>query len=102
LLDYRHSQRKGGQAQSSALMQMLDKRTALSGGAVDRQLQPVLQGEARVTFHSPELANLVHNPTPGTRMFSVSDGRQTQLSAVMLSEDDSPGQYQTRLTNALR
>ena len=102
LLDYRHSQRKGGQAQSSALMQMLDKRTALSGGAVDRQLQPVLQGEARVTFHSPDLANLVHNPTPGTRMFSVSDGRQTQLSAVMLSEDDSAGQYQTRLTNALR
>ncbi|GHL45600.1 hypothetical protein ECZU29_04500 [Escherichia coli] len=46
LLDYRHSQRKGGQAQSSALMQMLDKRTALSGGAVDRQLQPVLQGSA--------------------------------------------------------
>ena len=28
LLDYRHSQRKGGQVQSSALMQMLDKRTA--------------------------------------------------------------------------
>lgn len=102
LLDYRHSQRKGGQAQSTALMQMLDKRAALSGGAVDRQLQPVLQGEARVTFHSPDLANLVHNPTPGTRMFSVSDGRQTQLSAVMLSEDDSAGQYQTRLTNALR
>ncbi|ELU4765385.1 flagellar hook-associated protein [Escherichia coli] len=74
LLDYRHSQRKGGQAQSSALM----------------------------TFHSPDMANLVHNPTPGTRMFSVSDGRQTQLSAVMLSEDDSAGQYQTRLTNALR
>ncbi|HAV8821379.1 flagellar hook-associated protein [Escherichia coli] len=91
LLDYRHSQRKGGQAQSTALMQMLDKRTALSGGAVDRQLQPVLQGEARVSFHSP-----------GTRMFSVSDGRQTQLSAVMLSEDDNAGQYQTRLTNALR
>ena len=64
LLDYRHSQRKGGQAQNTALMQMLDKRTALSGGAVDRQLQPVLQGEARVTFHSPDLANLVHNPTP--------------------------------------
>ncbi|STF78755.1 lateral flagellar putative hook associated protein [Escherichia coli] len=102
LLDYRHSQRKGGQAQSSALMQMLDKRTVLSGGAVDRQLQPVLQGEARVSFHSPDLVNLVHNPTPGTRMFSVTDGRQTQLSAVMLSEDDSAGQYQTRLTNALR
>ncbi|EGO8359919.1 flagellar hook-associated protein [Escherichia coli] len=101
LLDYRHSQRKGGQAQSSALMQMLDNRIALSGGAVDRQLQPVLQGEARVTFHSPDLANLVHNPTPGTRMFSVFDGRQTQFSAVMLS-DDAAGQYQTRLTNALR
>lgn len=35
-------------------------------------------------------------------MFSVSDGRQTQLSAVMLSEDDNAAQYQTRLTNALR
>lgn len=35
-------------------------------------------------------------------MFSVSDGRQTQLAAVMLSEDDNTGQYQTRLTNALR
>lgn len=35
-------------------------------------------------------------------MFSVSDGRQTQLSAVMLSEYDNAGQYQTRLTNALR
>jgi hypothetical protein len=45
LLDYRHASRRGGQAQQqkgAELTQWLDKRTALSGGAVDRQLRPVL------------------------------------------------------------
>lgn len=62
LLDYRHASRRGGQTQQqkgAELTQWLDKRTALSGGAVDRQLRPVLQGEARVTFHSPELAQML-------------------------------------------
>lgn len=46
LLDYRHASRRGGQTQQqkgAELTQWLDKRTALSGGAVDRQLRPVLQ-----------------------------------------------------------
>ncbi|WP_152027617.1 flagellar hook-associated protein [Escherichia coli] len=33
---------------------------------------------------------------------SQRKGGQAQLSAVMLSDDDNAGQYQTRLTNALR
>ncbi|EJC8214192.1 hypothetical protein [Citrobacter freundii] len=105
LLDYRHVSRRGGQTQQqkgAELTQWLDKRTALSGGAVDRQLRPVLQGEARVTFHSPELAQMLQKNAISSRMFSVSDGRQTQHSAVVVGEDLDPGQYKMMMSNALR
>ncbi|MDU7744937.1 MAG: flagellar hook-associated protein, partial [Citrobacter sp.] len=105
LLDYRHASRRGGQTQQqkgAELTQWLDKRTALSGGAVDRQLRPVLQGEARVTFHSPELAQMLQKNAISSRMFSVSDGRQTQHSAVVVGEDLDPGQYKMMMSNALR
>ncbi|WP_447214943.1 flagellar hook-associated protein [Citrobacter pasteurii] len=105
LLDYRHASRRGGQAQQqkgSELSQWLDKRTALSGGAVDRQLRPVLQGEARVTFHSPDLAQMLQKSAISSRMFSVSDGRQTQHSAVVIGEDLDPAQYKMMMNNALR
>lgn len=105
LLDYRHAARRGGQGlqeKSAALIQTLEKRTTLSGGAVDRQLKPVLQGEARVTFHAPELAQTVERKAAGTRMFSIFDGRQTRLSAVAVSDDTDDGQYQVQMSNALR
>lgn len=35
-------------------------------------------------------------------MFSVSDGRQTQHSAVVVGEDLDPGQYKMMMSNALR
>lgn len=105
LLDYRHVSRRGGQAQQQKgeeVAQWLDKRSSLSGGAVDRQLQPVLQGESRVTFHSPELAQLLQNRAAGSRMFSASDGRQTQLSAVVVGDGADPEQYKLLMNNALR
>lgn len=104
LLDYRHTARRGGQAQQQGMeiSRMLEKRRGMSGGAVDRQLKPVLQGDARVTFHSPELARMLQDSSPGSRMFSVFDGRQTQLSAVVVGDDLAPGQYKTQMSNALR
>lgn len=105
LLDYRHASRRGGQAQQqkgAEITTQLAKRSSLSGGAVDRQLQSVLQGTARVTFQSPELANMLQNPRSGSRMFSVSDGRQTQLSAVVVGDDVDSGQYKLMMSNALR
>ncbi|POT58649.1 flagellar hook-associated protein [Citrobacter amalonaticus] len=105
LLDYRHTARRGGQAQQqkgSELAAFLEKRPTLSGGAVDRQLKSVLQGEARVSFHSPDLAQRLRDNSTGSRMFSISDGRQTQLSAVVVEEDTQPGQYNMMMSHALR
>ncbi|WP_330983782.1 MULTISPECIES: flagellar hook-associated protein [Enterobacterales] len=105
LLDYRHAARRGGLAQQQKgeeVAQWLDKRSSLSGGAIDRQLTPVLQGEARVIFQSPELESIVQNNAKGSRMFSVSDGRQVQLSAVLVGEEVEPGQYKMLMSNALR
>lgn len=105
LLDYRHASRRGGQAQQqkgAELSRWLEKRPSLSGGAVDRQLRPVLQGEARVTFHSPDLAQMLQKNAISSRMFSVSDGRQMQHSAVVIGEELDPGQYRMMMSNALR
>ena len=105
LLDYRHASRRGGQSQQQKganIAQWLDKRSTLSGGAVDRQLKPVLQGDARVTFQSPDLAKIFQQPSTGAKMFSVSDGRQTQLSAVVVGVDVDPAQYKMMIGNALR
>ncbi|MDM2943095.1 flagellar hook-associated protein [Citrobacter sp. Cm038] len=105
LLDYRHAARRGGQAQQQKgadLTQWLEKRSSLSGGAVDRQLRPVLQGEARVTFQSPDLVRMLQKNVSESRMFSVSDGRQTQLSAVVVGDDVESGQYKMMMSHALR
>lgn len=105
LLDYRHASRRGGQTQQqkgAEIATLLNKRSTLSGGAVDRQLQSVLQGAARVTFQSPELSSMLQKPREGSRMFSVSDGRQTQLSAVVVGDDVDGSQYKMLMSNALR
>lgn len=105
ILDYRHAARRGGQAQQQkgqALETFLEKRTTLSGGAVDRQLRPVLQGSARVTFQAPELVQLLQDSSASSRMFSVSEGRKLQLSAVVVGDETDPRQYKTMMGNALR
>lgn len=106
LLDYRHASRRGGQAQQqkgAEVAASLEKRTALSGGSVDRQLRPVLQGQARVAFQSPDLAKIVQHNGASSVMFSVEDGRQTQLSAVAAGNgEQDPRQYFVVMNNALR
>ncbi|HFZ8994027.1 TPA: flagellar hook-associated protein [Citrobacter freundii] len=106
LLDYRHASRRGSPAQQQKgadLAKMLEKRTTLSGGAVDRQLRPVLQGQAQVSFQSPDLVNLAQQNGAAPVMFSVTDGRQTQLAAVAASDDaQDPRQYSVMFSNALR
>ncbi|HBA5946412.1 TPA: hypothetical protein J4S02_003964 [Escherichia coli] len=86
LLDYRHSQRKSGQAQGTALTQMLDKRTALSGGAVDRQLQPVLQGEARVSAMADQMLLDAKNP-------QSAGNRRIEIMVLTKSASDTLYQY---------
>ncbi|WP_253379830.1 flagellar hook-associated protein [unidentified bacterial endosymbiont] len=105
LMNYRHVAHRGGQgAQQNArdITRMLELRVALAGQSVDRQLKPVLQGEARVMFHAPALAERMQNPSSGACMFSVSDGRRTLLSAVSVGDEVDAGQYNVMMGNALR
>ncbi|CBG87099.1 hypothetical protein [Citrobacter rodentium] len=105
LLDYRHTTRRGGQGpqqKGTEIARLLEQRVTLAGGAVDRQLKPVLQGEARVVFHAPELVQMVQERAPGGKMFRISDGRQTQLAAVAVGEENDGGQYRVMMNNALR
>lgn len=106
LLDYRHAATGGGrrspdlQTQAAAVTELLDKRVVSSGGAVDRQLMPVLQGEAKVRFDAPALLHLAN--APETVMFSVQDGQKKRLSALTAQTDTDTRQYALQLNNALR
>lgn len=105
MLDYRQASRRENSASNphaEAIQQLLSQRASLSGGSVDSQLTAVLQGEARVNFQSPELTNALHTLQPEALLFSVQQGRQTQLSAITVTEDTDPRQYRTAMHNALR
>lgn len=105
LLNQRHeaSGRGQGAAHSAALADLLANRVQLSAGRVDRQLRPVLQGEAQVTFHAPELAALLNgNGEPVSLMFSVEAGRGRRLAAVSLANPGDALNPTMQIKNALQ
>ncbi|MRT14696.1 flagellar hook-associated protein [Enterobacteriaceae bacterium RIT711] len=112
LLDYRHGSLSGGRRgkespavkqQATDIQNLLDKRIKMTGGAVDRQLMPVLTGEAQVAFRSPQLAQILKpDVLPESMLFSVQSGRKTILSAVSVTDDTDARQYPTAVNNALR
>lgn len=112
LLDYRHAALSGGRRgsdsstatqQATAIQNLLDKRSKMTAGAVDRQLMPVLSGVAQVSFRSPQLAQIFKSDTPPeSLLFSVQDGRKTLFSAVSVTDDTDTRQYPTFVSNALR
>lgn len=92
LLNQRHANAAGGQRgeSSATLADLLANRAQRSAGRVDRQLLPVLQGEAQVTFYAPELAALLaNNDEPVSLMFSAEAGHGRRLAAVSL---DNPAE----------
>lgn len=105
LLDHRHAT-SGGERQEragAALQALLANRPSLSAGRVDRQLLPVLQGEAQVTFHAPALEELLSDTTgPVSLMFSADAGRGRRLAAVSLSTPADALNPALQITNALQ
>lgn len=112
LLDYRHTALGGRrraqesttlQQQARIVVQQLEKRSLLSGGSVDRQLMPVLQGQARVNFHAPALAQAIApGNAPDLLLFSVQSGSQKKLSAVKVPDDTDARQSAVQINTALR
>lgn len=98
LVDYRH----GGQRDPATVQSLLDGRLALTGGAVDRELQPVLQGQAQVRFHAPQLSQALAADGPQKLLFSVQHGRKTLLSGLNINGDGDAGQRATKISTALR
>lgn len=105
LLDQRHANASGGPrgTNSTALVDLLANRTPLSAGRVDRLLLPVLQGEAKVTFHSSELAELLSSDgEPISLMFSVDAGHARRLAAVSLDNPTDALNPLMQIKNALQ
>lgn len=105
LLNQRYASSGGGKrpADGAALADLLANRAYLSAGRVDRQLLPVLQGEAQVTFHAPELAALLNGEEePVSLMFSVEAGRGRRLAAVSLANPDDALNPAMQIKNALQ
>lgn len=105
LLNQRHTLLNNGpqETDSAALGELLANRVQLSAGRVDRQLQPVLQGEAQVTFHAPELAALLNGDGgPVSLMFSVEAGRGRRLAAVSLADPADALNPAMQIKNALQ
>jgi len=105
LLNQRYASSGGGQrgADSAALADLLTNRVQLSAGRVDRQLLPVLQGEAQVTFHAPELAELLNGDRePVSLMFSVEAGRGRRLAVVSLANPNDALNPLMQIKNALQ
>lgn len=105
LLNQRHATSAGrlhGDS-SAALADLLANRVQRSAGRVDRQLLPVLQGEAQVTFHAPELAALLANDgEPVSLMFSVEAGHGRRLAAVSLDNPADTLNPVMQIKNALQ
>ncbi|WP_336853582.1 flagellar hook-associated protein [Pseudescherichia vulneris] len=105
LLNQRHANSAGGQRgeSSAALVDLLANRAQRSAGRVDRQLLPVLQGEAQVTFHAPELAALLaNNGEPVSLMFSAEVGHGRRLAAVSLDNPAEALNPVMQIKNALQ
>lgn len=105
LLNQRHASYGGGQrgGNSTALADLLANRLPLSAGRVDRQLLPVRQGEAQITFHAPELAALLaNNGEPISLMFSVEAGRGRRLAAISLAHPADTLNPVMQIKNALQ
>ena len=105
LLNQRHANSAGGQRgeSSATLADLLANRAQRSAGRVDRQLLPVLQGEAQVTFHAPELAALLaNNGEPVSLMFSAEVGHGRRLAAVSLDNPAEALNPVMQIKNALQ
>ncbi len=105
LLNQRHANSAGGQRgeSSATLTDLLANRAQRSAGRVDRQLLPVLQGEAQVTFHAPELAALLaNNGEPVSLMFSAEVRHGRRLAAVSLDNPADTLNPVMQIKNALQ
>ncbi len=101
LLLLRHSPARAETSDKAAgLRRLLDKRSQLSGGTVDRHFNVSLQQNTQVNFSLAGCEKLLHNPGGETLVFSLG-GSKRELAAVALPQEASPRQVLMHLNVGL-
>lgn len=85
---------------AAGLQRLLEKRTQLSGGTVDRHFNVALQHNTQVNFSLPGCEKMLHNPGGETLVFSLG-GAKRELTAVALPQEGSPRQVLMHLNVGL-
>lgn len=108
-LNYRHSLNGGHSkpaditAQDAQQLQtLLNKRSQLSAGTVDNQLNSVVQGSAQVEFGLPEVDSWLASPPDATLLFSRDGSQKKLMTAVNLPQEGSSAQRLQALNHSLR
>ncbi|MES4611910.1 MAG: flagellar hook-associated protein [Ewingella sp.] len=108
-LNYRHSLNGGHTKQPDALahdsqqlQSLLNKRSQLSGGTVDSQLNSVVQGNAQVDFGLPEVDSWLTSPPEATLLFSRDGSQKKVMTAINLPQEASSAQRLQALNHSLR
>lgn len=101
LLQLRHAAgRSDLRMATSKLQSLLDQRTALSGGTVDRHFNATFQPMTQVNFSLPSSEQLLYQPQGETLVFALG-GNKRELAAVTLPVEGTPRQVLTQLNTAL-
>lgn len=92
LLVLRHQAMRGsGEAPSAAVNTLLQQRSTLSGGTVDRNFNVTLQQKSKVSFSLPGMENVLAQ-TPGETLVFALGGSKRELTAVAIPPQATPRQ----------
>lgn len=105
LLQLRHASQAGRRQGlisqvAGTLDGLLNKRSVISGGTVDRHLSVSLEQPAQVTFTLPAASRLLQSDEAETLLFSLA-GQRLEMVAVALEEGISPRQQVLKLNQGL-
>lgn len=102
LLLLRHATNRGEMSDKAAgLQRLLDQRTQLSGGTVDRHFNVTLKQNTQVHFSVPGCEKLLQNPGGETLVFSLGSSSKRELAAVALPQEGTPRQVLMHLNVGL-
>ncbi|WP_137903582.1 hypothetical protein [Enterobacter sp. 2VL] len=101
LLMLRHQATRGNASEPSASVNaLLQQRSTLSGGTVDRNFNVTLQQKSQVTFTLPGLEKILEQ-TPGETLVFALGGSKRELTGVSIPANATPRQALVKLNVGL-
>lgn len=101
LLVLRHQAMRGnGEEQTATVKSLLQQRSRLSGGTVDRNFNVTLQQKSKVSFSLPGMEKLLEQ-APGETLVFALGGSKRELTAVAIPAQSTPRQALVHLNVGL-